>query len=97
MEGVGCEGRMRPLDWYTRAKERIEHFLPHLDENLQVDVDMDVITPHDGSAEYTTFVLAFSHPSHPNLHWTMEIRMDDEYMEHELEETVTKIYLERVE
>ena len=88
---------MRPFDWYTRAKERIEHFLPRLDKNLEVDVDTDVITPNDGSTEYTTFVLTFSHPSNQNLNWTMEIRMDDEYIEHELEEIVTKIYLERVE
>jgi hypothetical protein len=88
---------MRPFDWYSRAKEQIEHFLPHLDENLEVDVDTDVITPNDGSAEYTTFVLAFSHPANPNLNWTMEIRMDDEYIEQELEKIVTKIYLDRVE
>jgi hypothetical protein len=88
---------MRPLDWYSRAKERIERFLPHLDEDLEVDVDMDVITPNDGSRKYTTFVLSFSHPSNPNLNWTMQIRMDDAYIEQELEGIVTKIYLERVE
>ena len=86
-----------PFDWYTRAKERIERFLPGLDKNLEVDVDTDVITPNDGGPEYTTFVLAFSHPSNPKLHWTMEMRMDEEYIEHQLEEIVTQIYLERVE
>ena len=75
----------------------MEHFLLRLDKNLEVDVDTDVITPNDGGTEYTTFVLAFSHPSNQNLNWTMQIRMDDEYIEHELEEIVTKIYLERVE
>ena len=76
---------MRPYDWYTRARERIELFLPRLDTNLVVDVDTTVITPNDGGTEYTTFALAFSHSSNPNLHWTMEIQMDDEYIEHELE------------
>ena len=85
------------FDWYTRAKQRIERFLPRLDKNLEVDVDTDVITPRDGSPEYTTFVLAFWHPSNPKLHWTMEMGMDEEYIEHQLEEIVTQIYLERVE
>ena len=88
---------MVPFDWYTRARERIERFLPGLDKDLQVDVDTDVITPSDGSAEYPTFVLAFWHPSNPKLHWTMETRMDEENIEHQLEEIVTKIYFERVE
>ena len=88
---------MRPFDWYSRAKSRIEEFLPRLDEDLEVDVDTTVVTPDDGTAEYSTFVLAFSHSSNSNLQWTMEVRMDDEYIEHELEEIVTKIYLERVE
>jgi len=88
---------MKPYDWYTRAKERIEQFLPDLDKDLEVDVDTDVITPNDGSTEYETFVLAFSHSSNQNLHWTMEIRMDDEYIEQELEQTITNIYFERVE
>jgi len=88
---------MIPFDWYTRAKERIERFLPGLDKDLEVDVDTDVITPSDGSPEYPTSVLAFWHPSNPKLHWTMEIRMDEEYIEHQLEGIVTQIYLERVE
>jgi hypothetical protein len=89
--------RMRPYDWYIRARERIEQFLPDLDKDLQVDVDTTLVTPNDGSAEYTIFGLTFSHSSNPNLHWTMEIQMNDEYIEHELEQTVTKIYLQRVE
>ena len=88
---------MRPYDWYHRAKGRIEEFLPGLDEGLEVDVDTTVVTPDDEGPEYTTFVLTFSHPSNPNLQWTMEVRMDEEYIEHELEEVVTKIYLQRVE
>ena len=88
---------MRPFDWYSRAKSRIEEFLPRLDEGLEVDVDTTVVTPDDGTTEYSTFVLAFSHSSNSNLQWTMEVRMDDDYIEHELEEVVTKIYLERVE
>jgi hypothetical protein len=89
--------RMRPYNWYIRARERIEQFLPDLDKDLQVDVDTTVVTPNDGGAEYTIFALTFSHSSNPNLHWTMEIQMNDEYIEHELEQTVTKIYLQRVE
>ncbi len=88
---------MSPYDWYTRAKEQIEEFLPRLDKNLEVEVDKDIVTPNDGGTEYETSVLVFSHSSNPNLQWTMEIRMDDEYIEHELEQTVTTIYFERVE
>ena len=88
---------MRSYDWYNKARRRIEDFLPRLDENLEVDVDTIVLTPNDASTEYTTFVLAFSHSSNPSLQWTMEVKMDEEYIEHELEQTVTKIYLERVE
>ncbi len=88
---------MRPYDWYTKAKARIEQFLPDLDDNLEVDVDTTDIAPNDGGTEYSTFVLTFSHPSNPNLHWTMEIRMDDHYIEQELEQVVRNIYLERVE
>jgi hypothetical protein len=88
---------MRPYDWYVRARDRIDQFLPDLDEDLQVDVDTTVVTPNDGSTEYTIFTLTFSHSSNPNLHWTMEIQMNEEYIEHELEQIVTKIYLQRVE
>ena len=88
---------MSPFDWYSRAKKRVEQFLPGLDKDLEVDVDTDVITPTDGSAEYTTFVLTFSHLRNPKLQWSMELRMDDDYIERELEETVRKIYFERVE
>ena len=31
------------------------------------------------------------------VHWTMEIQMNEEYIEHELEQIVTKIYFQRVE
>ncbi len=88
---------MRPYDWYTRAKERVERLLPSLDENLEVEIETTVVTPYDEGDEYETFALAFSHSSNPNLSWTMEVRMDDEYIEHELAQVVTDIYLERVE
>jgi hypothetical protein len=88
---------MRPYDWYIRARERIDRFLPDLDKDLQVDVDTTLVTPNNGSAEYPLFALTFSHSSNLNLHWTMEIQMNEEYIEHELEQIVTKIYLQRVE
>ena len=88
---------MRPYDWYSRAKARLEQFLPGLDADLEVDIDTSNVTPDDDSGEYNTFVLAFYHRSNESLHWTMEIRMDDEYIEQELEEIVTQIYLQRVE
>ena len=88
---------MTPFDWYTRAKERIEQFMPALDEDLEVDVDETGVNPYDGSEDYETFVLAFSHPSNSNLHWTMEVQMNDEFIESELEQVVRRIYFERVE
>ena len=88
---------MIPFDWYAKAKQRIDGFLPTLDKDLEVDLDTDVITPHDGSGEYSTFLLTFWHPTNPKLNWTMEVRLDEEYIQHQLEETVRKIYYERVE
>ncbi|MSQ06550.1 MAG: hypothetical protein EXR54_10180 [Dehalococcoidia bacterium] len=88
---------MIPFDWYAKAKARIDRFLPGLDKDLEVDVDTDIITPHDGGAEYSTFMLTFWHPTNPKLNWSMEVRLDEEYIQHQLEETVRKIYYERVE
>ncbi|MBM3942928.1 MAG: hypothetical protein FJ316_08410 [SAR202 cluster bacterium] len=88
---------MSQFDWYVKAKAKLEQFLPALDPDLEVDVDTDVITPADGSPEYETFLLTFSHPHNAKLQWTMELRMDAEYLEHELETTVRKIYFARVE
>lgn len=86
-----------PFDWYAKAKQRIDGFLPDLDKDLEVDVDTDVITPHDGSAAYPTFLLTFWHPTNSKLNWTMEVRLDEEYIQHQLEQVVKQIYFERVE
>lgn len=88
---------MQPFDWYQKAKGKIESFLPNLDPSLEVDVDTTTITPNQGNEQYTTFVLVFSHQTNPNLQWTMEVEMDDSYIEKELERIVTDIYLQRVE
>ena len=88
---------MRPYDWYHQAVEKIATFLPGLDPNLEVELDTTVVTPNQGSDEYTTFVLVFSHSSNPNLQWTMEVEPDEHYIENELEQVVTNIYLQRVE
>ena len=88
---------MTPHDWYHKALEKISAFLPGLDPNLEVELDTTVVTPDQGGDEYTTFVLAFSHASNPNLQWTMEVELDDYYIENELEQVVTNIYLQRVE
>ena len=88
---------MRPYDWYARAKARLEQFLPGLDSDLEVDIHTTNVTPDDDSGVYNTFVLVFYHASNENLHWTMEIRMDDDYIERELEDIVTRIYFQRVE
>ena len=88
---------MRPYDWYHQAVEKIATFLPGLDPNLEVELDTTVVTPNQGGDEYTTFVLVFSHSSNPNLQWTMEVEPDEHYIENELEQVVTNIYLQRVE
>ncbi len=88
---------MRPYDWYHKAVEKIEAFLPGLDPNLEVELDTTVVTPNQGGEEYTTFVLVFSHSSNPNLQWTMEVELDEDYIENELEQVVTNIYMNRVE
>ncbi len=88
---------MRPYDWYHQAVEKIATFLPGLDPNLEVELDTTVVTPKQGGDEYTTFVLVFSHSSNPNLQWTMEVEPDEHYIENELEQVVTNIYMQRVE
>ena len=88
---------MTTYDWYHKAKARVEEFLPDLDSNLEVEVEETSITPSDGGDDYQTFVLVFSHGSNSNLRWTMEVEANDEFIDHELEEVVKKIYFERVE
>ena len=88
---------MQPFDWYQKAKEKIESFLPELDPNLEVDVDTTTVTLNQGDREYTTFVLVFSHQSNSNLQWTMEVEEEDFYIENELEKIVKDIYFQRVE
>ena len=88
---------MKPYDWYHKAVEKIAGFLPGLDPNLEVELDTTVVTPNQGGEEYTTFVLVFSHSSNPNLQWTMEVEPDEDYIENQLEQVVTNIYLQRVE
>ncbi len=88
---------MKPYDWYHKAVEKMAAFLPSLDPNLEVELDTTVVTPNQGGEEYTTFVLVFSHSSNPNLQWTMEVEPDEDYIENQLEQVVTNIYLQRVE
>ena len=88
---------MKPYDWYHQAVEKMAAFLPGLDPNLEVELDTTVVTPNQGGEEYTTFVLVFSHSSNSNLQWTMEVELDEDYIENELEQVVTNIYLQRVE
>ena len=88
---------MQPFDWYQKAKQKIESFLPVLDPNLEVDVDTTTVTPNQGDDQYTTFVLVFSHQSNSNLQWTMEVEEEDFYIENELEKIVRDIYFQRVE
>ena len=88
---------MKPYDWYHKAVEKIAAFLPGLDPDLEVELDTTVVTPNQGGEEYTTFVLVFSHSSNPNLQWTMEVEPDEDYIENELEQVVTNIYLQRIE
>ena len=88
---------MSMFDWYQQARARVEQFLPDLDPELEVEVEEDSITPYDGSDEYDTFVLLFSHPSNPNLNWTMAVKLDEDFINDQLEEVVRRIYFERVE
>ena len=88
---------MQPIDWYQKAKQKIESFLTELDPNLEVDVDTTTVTPNQGDDQYTTFVLVFSHQTNSNLQWTMEVEEEDFYIENELEKIVKEIYFQRVE
>ena len=88
---------MTTFDWYRRAQAKAQQFLPDLDPELEVDVDEDYITPYDGGEEYDTFVLVFTHPTNPNLNWTMAVKPDDDFINRELEEVVRRIYFQRVE
>ncbi len=88
---------MSTYHWYHKAKARVEACLPDLDSDLEVEVEETSITPSDGGDDYQTFVLVFSHTTNTNLRWTMEVEAEDEFIDHELEEVVKKIYFERVE
>ena len=88
---------MQPINWYQKAKQKIESFLPELDPNLEVDVDTTTVTPNQGDDQYTTFVLVFSHQTNSNLQWTMEVEEEDFYIANELEKIVKEIYFQRVE
>ena len=88
---------MTPHDWYHKAVEKISTFLPGLDPNLAVELDTTTVTPNQGGEAYTTHVLVFSHSSNSNLQWTMEVEQDEDYIENQLEQVVTNIYLQRVE
>ena len=88
---------MQPINWYQKAKQKIESFLPELDPSLEVDVDTTTVTPNQGDDQYTTFVLVFSHQTNSNLQWTMEVEEEDFYIENELEKIVKEIYFQRVE
>ena len=88
---------MSMFDWYRRAQVRAEQFLPDLDPELEVDVDDDAITPYDGGEIYETFVLVFSHPTNSRLNWTMAVKPEEDFINHELEQVVRRIYFERVE
>ena len=71
--------------------------MPDLDNALEVEVEETEITPSDGGDNYLTSVLVFSHGSNPNLQWTMEVQENDEFIDHELETVIKRIYFERVE
>ena len=88
---------MSTYHWYHQAKVRVEEFLPGLDSDLEVEVEETSITPSDGGDDYKTFVLVFSHGSNPNLRWTMEVQANEEFIDHELETVIKRIYFERVE
>ena len=88
---------MTTYPWYHKAKIRVEQFLPDLDNDLEVDVGETEITPSDGGDDYKTYALVFSHVSNPNLSWTMEVQAEDDFIDHQLETVVKRIYFERVE
>jgi hypothetical protein len=91
------ENIMSQYKWYYKAKLAAEKFLPALDNNLDVDVEETSITPYDGGDNYTTYALVFTHDVNPNLSWTMEVQLSDEFIERELEKVVRRIYFSKVE
>lgn len=88
---------MSTYHWYHKAKAQVEKFLSDLDHDLEVEVEETEIAPNDGGDDYETFALVFSHSSNPNLHWTMEVQANDEFIDNELENVVRRIYFARVE
>jgi len=82
--------------WYIKAREKIASFLPQIDPGLEVDIRDSVITPSRGGDRYETPTLIFTHRSKPDMKWTMEIKKDDDYINHKLEGVVRRIYKERL-
>ena len=88
---------MNNYQWYHRAKQRVEEFLPDLDRELEIEVEETSITLHEGGEEYQTFALIFSHASNPMLYWTMEVEPSEDFIDNQLEDVVRQIYFQRIE
>lgn len=106
VDGIDYEGLRRSLgltslmtqrDWYEKALRKARKFLPQIDRDLAVAVRASRITttPWKPYAEHRpTLTLAFSHRIITRINWTMEIAENDEYVEKELQEVVTRLFKE---
>ena len=86
-----------PIIIYEKARLKAKAIVDALDPDLSVSVDEVIVEPEvEGQQEYRTRVLRFSHCTRPELGWTMEIAEDDDYIQHQLEAVVRKIYRRRL-
>lgn len=87
----------RPLadeEWYDSARAKIGLYLSAIDPDLAVRVHPVAVRRME-EGEYETLALSFAHAKNPNLGWTMEIRKDFDYIDHDLETAIRRIYKQR--
>lgn len=91
----GLQSTMSTSDWYEKARKKAAAFLPSLDPELQVRIDIVRTVPRPGldSRPPMVYALTFYHylkPGRPS--WPMTIHETDEYIDNELEAAVRQIY-----
>jgi hypothetical protein len=87
-------GSLSNREWYNQAKQKADSFLRGIDASLVVEVAPVTVTTPSSDEKYETLCLIFRSRVNPTLTWTMEIEKTRDYIEHNLESAVRRIYRE---
>jgi hypothetical protein len=82
--------------WYEKAKELAESFLPDLDSQLSVRVELRTVYLFSTAETHEGIVLVFEHSNDPSIKWSMDIEESDEYLAHKFQAVVKKVYDRKV-